>query len=63
MRLELVKTGTSVLPNRNVISPLTSNNFKKYLNFFNENMKSWKIYLYHKKIVINKTNGINDLKD
>jgi hypothetical protein len=63
MRLELLKTGTSFLPNRKVISQLSSNTFKKYLNFFNENMKSQKIDLYHKEIVVNKTNRINDLKD
>jgi len=38
--------------------PYNLYDFKK-----NENMKSWKIYLYHKEVVVNKTNGINDLKD
>ncbi len=57
MKLEPMKTGTSVLTGRKIVLS------KIFITLKNENMKSQRIYLYHKEVVVNKTNGINDLKD
>lgn len=57
MKLEPMKTGITVLTGRKIVLS------KIFITFKNENMKSQRIYLYHKEVVVNKTNGINDLKD